>query len=624
MRYVSIDLSSDNHLHQPQYFAGYAGEHNETVLQVTLPSRMLNIECSGYRFDFQTSDDKKIQSPLIPICELEDNDLSFRLSEQLTVSGKLLFNVVALQYDEANVSLVAKTNIITLHIDDSPEGESVILDPNGHKEELEKMVDKRIQETVNVENLEEKEILTITEFNNIAVNTEVEGVKVSGGLFNTETEGLLRIGSNDTNYNSQIRNLVLNDGKSIFTLPKGRYQITYDFMVLSGEFKTYENASVVFGSCPRSSWIDTSWQNIVEGFSAIAPDVYNGIRYEDRNAALTELDGRPYDFVDFSCYKLNTWYSVKDTFEITEDNSIIVVAAKNMTNWVHIANIVISEISQKTSDSLLYTEVNKAPNSQSIWEGMSGFVNDTVSRTQQHSHWEIKALTNLLATTGKQVFHWSDIQGNGTINGLPVGGASLYHSELTDMSGSYLVLSPDRNTYEGEPKAFLFNQPKEDETGREVLSLPKGTYLVKYKWRQSGRTPQTFLNFDKYCNRMPYVKFVNQLDNQSTWTATTGVDISGNILKYRGNYWANQWYEDSYIFTIDDSNYGGYFGIKAAYLQGDVHIADVEIYSISKNCYDKKEVDIKFGDIDTALDEIIAEQETIIAIQNALIGGGNV
>lgn len=30
------------------------------------------------------------------------------------------------------------------------------------------------------------------------------------------------------------------------------------------------------------------------------------------------------------------------------------------------------------------------------------------------------------------------------------------------------------------------------------------------------------------------------------------------------------------------------------------------------------------GDIDTALDEIIAEQETIIAIQNALIGGGNV
>lgn len=30
------------------------------------------------------------------------------------------------------------------------------------------------------------------------------------------------------------------------------------------------------------------------------------------------------------------------------------------------------------------------------------------------------------------------------------------------------------------------------------------------------------------------------------------------------------------------------------------------------------------GDIETALDTIIAEQESIIAIQNALIGGGNV
>lgn len=35
-------------------------------------------------------------------------------------------------------------------------------------------------------------------------------------------------------------------------------------------------------------------------------------------------------------------------------------------------------------------------------------------------------------------------------------------------------------------------------------------------------------------------------------------------------------------------------------------------------------LDAVVGDIETALDEIIAEQETIIAIQNALIGGGNV
>ena len=62
MRYVSIDLSSDNYLEQPQIFGGYAGEHNETILQVKLPERMIDIECSGYRFDFQTSEDNKISS----------------------------------------------------------------------------------------------------------------------------------------------------------------------------------------------------------------------------------------------------------------------------------------------------------------------------------------------------------------------------------------------------------------------------------------------------------------------------------------------------------------------------------------------------------------------------------
>ena len=60
MREIHIDLSSDSFLQQPNVFAGYAGEHNETVLKVKLPKRMIGIECSGYRFDFQTSEDKSI------------------------------------------------------------------------------------------------------------------------------------------------------------------------------------------------------------------------------------------------------------------------------------------------------------------------------------------------------------------------------------------------------------------------------------------------------------------------------------------------------------------------------------------------------------------------------------
>ena len=146
MRYVSIDLSSDNYLQQPKIFGGYSGEHNETVLQVKLPSRMIGIECSGYRFDFQTSEDNKISSPLIPISELNDDVLSFHLVEQLTIAGNLLFNVVAILSNETTVSLVSKTNTVVLCIEDSPEGNVQLADPNGYKDELQKMIDERIME----------------------------------------------------------------------------------------------------------------------------------------------------------------------------------------------------------------------------------------------------------------------------------------------------------------------------------------------------------------------------------------------------------------------------------------------------------------------------------------------
>ena len=44
----------------------------------------------------------------------------------------------------------------------------------------------------------------------------------------------------------------------------------------------------------------------------------------------------------------------------------------------------------------------------------------------------------------------------------------------------------------------------------------------------------------------------------------------------------------------------------------------------SENAQSGKAVAEAIGDIETALDTIIAEQESIITIQNALIGGGNV
>lgn len=143
MRYINIDLSSDNHLQQLKIFGGYAGEHNETVLQVTLPQRMIGIEYSDYRFDFQTSEDNEIP---VPVSKPINGVLSCHLTEQLTVAGKLLFNVVARKLDGKVVSLTSKTNMVNLYIGDSPDGNSVLPDPTGYKDELLEMIDERIDQ----------------------------------------------------------------------------------------------------------------------------------------------------------------------------------------------------------------------------------------------------------------------------------------------------------------------------------------------------------------------------------------------------------------------------------------------------------------------------------------------
>ena len=174
MREIYIDLSSDNHLQQLKVFGGYAGEHNETILKVKLSKRMTDIKCSGYRFDFQTSEDNKISSPLIPISKLEDNTLSFSLTEQLTVAGNLLFNICAILVDKDENLLVSKTNSVILLIKDTTNGKLQPIDPSSCKDELQEMVDDRIARTFAAwRKINEIELTEAT--NKISITTDSEG-----------------------------------------------------------------------------------------------------------------------------------------------------------------------------------------------------------------------------------------------------------------------------------------------------------------------------------------------------------------------------------------------------------------------------------------------------------------
>ena len=148
MREIHIDLSSDNYLQQPKVFGGYEGEHNETKLIVTLPSRLLTNDISYYYFDFQTAVDEHITSPNIYKNELVDgNKISILLWEQLlTTEGNLTFCVSAAQTQpNGDLILKGKTSICYLHILKSPSGTETIINPDCTKEVLQQAIDSALQ-----------------------------------------------------------------------------------------------------------------------------------------------------------------------------------------------------------------------------------------------------------------------------------------------------------------------------------------------------------------------------------------------------------------------------------------------------------------------------------------------
>ena len=78
MRNVLIDLSNDTG-HPSSVFAGYSGEHKETKLTVTLPSRMLTEDFLYYYFEFQTVNGERICSPTIAKSSLINNNQIYLL-----------------------------------------------------------------------------------------------------------------------------------------------------------------------------------------------------------------------------------------------------------------------------------------------------------------------------------------------------------------------------------------------------------------------------------------------------------------------------------------------------------------------------------------------------------------
>lgn len=149
MRIVNIDLSQDE-IQPKKIFGGYAKEHKETELAVTLPQRLITEDIAYYYFEFQTIYGNHLVSPSIPKDEITNNTVKLFLWEQLIPqAGDLIFCVTAVQKDaDGAISVKGKTASCILQILNSPNGENEIINPTATKEELQTMIDALISEEV--------------------------------------------------------------------------------------------------------------------------------------------------------------------------------------------------------------------------------------------------------------------------------------------------------------------------------------------------------------------------------------------------------------------------------------------------------------------------------------------
>lgn len=147
MRTINVDLSQDTQYLQSK-FCGYAGEHNETLLTVALPERLLTDDVNYYYFEFETPFGDHITSPSLTKSEAENGKISVLLWEQLLpCAGDIKVCVTAVCNDEYNeIRVKGKTATAVLQVFKSPNGEDVLMNPDGTEEELQRAINSALKQ----------------------------------------------------------------------------------------------------------------------------------------------------------------------------------------------------------------------------------------------------------------------------------------------------------------------------------------------------------------------------------------------------------------------------------------------------------------------------------------------
>ena len=118
MRQIRIDFSKDVP-HKESGDWGHEGEHNKTALECILPPSFN--QCIFINAEFRTEDNKKI---VFENLTLSKNKLIIPITQQLTIKGRLLFQLVGYVLDEDahELKIISKTDLITGNIAPSVNG----------------------------------------------------------------------------------------------------------------------------------------------------------------------------------------------------------------------------------------------------------------------------------------------------------------------------------------------------------------------------------------------------------------------------------------------------------------------------------------------------------------------